>query len=163
MALSLSSGSILSRANPHSLDPLPNHPIKAQTLHILTLSVVRMNQMPRCSFSSTAISNKPNLCIYRHVPRRPWQWVLGIFQPVTHKRSLFLWSHGTHPTNVLISSRPKIPKALIKIAGAPFLHSSLLSIFLLCKFQLLQFTPIPMSTLQFSETTVVHLGSSLLC
>lgn len=64
---------------------------------------------------------------------------------------------------MLLSSKQKSQNAPIKFSEAVFLHSSLLSIILLCKFQLFYSTWIQISTLQFSESTVVYLSSSILC
>lgn len=107
------------------------------------------------------MSNKPNLFIYRCVPREQWQWVPENCQPMPHKLSFFLWFQVSHPRN-MFSSQPKIQNAPMKLSGALFLHSSLFSIILLYKFQLFQPTWIPISTFQFSEATVAHLGSSFL-
>lgn len=107
------------------------------------------------------MSNKPNLFIYRCVPREQWQWAPENCQLLPHKLSFFLWFQVSHPIN-MFSSQPKIQNAPMKFSGALFLYNSLLSIILLYKFQLFQPTWIQISTLQFSETTVVHLGSLFL-
>lgn len=119
--------------------------------------------MPWCSLALTEMSNKPDFFIYLCVPGGQWQWVLEIFQFMTHKQSFFLGCHKIHPANVLISSQTNIQKAPMKISGVHFLSSSFLSIILQCKFQLFQPTWIPISTLQLIETIVVYLNSSFLC
>lgn len=54
--------------------------------------------------------------------------------------SLISWSHGTHPTNVLISSQLMLQNAHLKFSRALFLHSSTFSNILLSKFQLFKFS-----------------------
>lgn len=140
-----------------SLDPFPNHSTKPKTYNRFFLTPSYWDAW--CSSALTAMTNKPSFFIYTCVPGGQWQWVLEIFQLMTHKQSFFLRCHGTHPTNVLISSQRKARKALMKISGALFLNRSLLSIILLCKFQLFKSTWIPICTLQFRETLAVYLGS----